>query len=304
MNKLKAFYLAESGIAQLSIKFRNGDLTSIDSTILGPGTYRVEYVSDLNQPYAVATGQVGTMIERVRVEPTFLSTVYEHAMYAGNGNNSPFVLSLRGSGDPVRSRNGEVGGHDIINGDVFANGDVRLYGESSINAAPWPNTYGLMGDVDATGNIATLESSSIAGTETENAELSPPPDLVGMNYATNNTYNVSQVFTEEGVDFGRLPSSNPLSNMVVKNPVDRSSECASTTGDDYFLEPAVIYGAGTQWSGSTPLDLGDKQVYYIDGDVWVHSYATYGFLVNGNVTIVATGDIHMNMPTIAVCWDW
>ena len=31
----------------------------------------------------------------------------------------------------------------------------------------------------------------------------------------------------------------------------------------------------------------------MDGDVWVHASPTYGFTVNGEVTIVATGDIHI-----------
>ena len=78
-------------------------------------------------------------------------------------------------------------------GDVFVNGDVRLYEDSQINEATSPNLYGLMGDVEATGSIDTLDDSSIAGTQIEGASLKDPPDLLGMDYANTNTYNINQV---------------------------------------------------------------------------------------------------------------
>jgi hypothetical protein len=80
----------------------------------------------------------------------------------------------------------------------------------------------------------------------------------------------------------------------VKNPNDRSSECGSTTGDDYFLEPFNVSGGGTYKDATTPLHLGNDRVYYVDGDVWVHSKPTYGFNIDGKVTIVATGNIHIS----------
>jgi hypothetical protein len=79
----------------------------------------------------------------------------------------------------------------------------------------------------------------------------------------------------------------------MKNPSDRSSECASTPGDDYFIEPRSGFIAGTEKSGGTPVDVGQNRVYYVDGDVWIHSKRTYGFVVDGLVTIVATGNIHI-----------
>jgi len=115
-----------------------------------------------------------------------------------------------------------------------------------------------------------------------------------MSYQVNNTHNVSQIFADEGISGGYLPLGHELRDVVVKNPFNRSSECASTAGDDYFLEPASVIGAGTPKDAVTPLHLGDNRVYYVDGDVWVHSPRTYGFLVDGQVTIIATGDIHIS----------
>jgi len=63
----------------------------------------------------------------------------------------------------------------------------------------------------------------------------------------------------------------------------------------YFLEPSKVDNKGAQYKDArTPLDLGDNRVYYVDGDVWVHSPSTYGFLIEGQVTIVATGNIHIS----------
>jgi hypothetical protein len=73
-----------------------------------------------------------------------------------------------------------------------------------------------------------------------------------------------------------------------------SSECGSTVGDDYFIEPSGGgTGGGTEKEAKTPVHLGDNRVYYVDGDVWVHNKETYGFLIDGKVTIVTTGNIHI-----------
>jgi hypothetical protein len=85
-----------------------------------------------------------------------------------------------------------------------------------------------------------------------------------------------------------------LRDIFEINPSDRSSECGTTTGDDYFLEPVSVPGGGTYKEATTPIHLGNNRVYYVDGDVWVHHQATYGFKVDGKVTIIATGNIHIS----------
>jgi hypothetical protein len=116
-----------------------------------------------------------------------------------------------------------------------------------------------------------------------------------MNYAVNNTHNVSKIFANAGIDSGYLPSGNELRDIIVKNPSNRTEECGTTTGDDYFLEPVSVSNNGADSKDAkTPLNLGQNRIYYVDGDVWVNSPKTYGFLVEGRVTIVATGDIHIS----------
>ena len=292
----KAFYLAEAGIAELAANLNNNQFSDISPISLGEGTYQVTIYTDSNSTYAISTGTVGNTVERIKVVPSFLSGIYEKAVHAGNGTDTPFVFTLRGTGDPIPvGFNGdEYGGADQIHGDIYVNGDVSMYEASSVNPAPQPNVENLTGDVDATGAIAKNDSSSISGKESANVPIREDPDLVGMAYEANNTHNVSQIFAEYNIDGGRLPPDHELYNVIEKNPVDRSNEIGSTADDDYFLEPAVVTGVGNQKNATTSLDLGKGRIYYVDGDLWIHNKHTYGFLVDGLATIVATGDIHIS----------
>jgi hypothetical protein len=233
------------------------------------------------------------------VVPSFLSGIYEKAIHAGNGTDTPFVFTLRGEGVPTPKNSSysgsESGGADQIYGDVYVNGDVSLYEQSRVYSIL--NTES-MGDVDATGVIDTSENEyldeSISGTQTPSTEIREDPDLVGMDYETINTHNVGQIFTENGINSGRLPSDHELYDVLVKNPFDRSSEISGTDGDDYFLEPDRVFGGGTQKDATDNVNIGDNRIYYIDGDLWVHNKTTYGFLLNGISTFVVTGDIHIS----------
>ena len=294
MNSAKAFYAAEAGLAQLSTKLYNNEFEDIANTALGEANYQVDLNLDADPPYAVSTGTAGLEVKKIKVELSYLAPPYEHAVYAGNITGEKWMFSLRGEGDPrVLDISGrESGGRDIVNGNIFVNGDATLYEESSVNPSPMGN---FNGDIDSTGKANILDQAKVSGKVTEGAPAKSPLSLVDMNYAINNTHNVSKIFADAGVDAGYLPLDNELYDVMVKNPPDRSGECASTTSDDYFLEPSKVDNFGAQYKDAkTPLDLGDNRIYYVDGDVWIHSPRTYGFLIDGQVTIVATGDIHIS----------
>ncbi|MBC8470595.1 MAG: hypothetical protein H8D56_14080 [Planctomycetes bacterium] len=294
LNSARAFYAAEAGIAELSTKLYNNKFEDITDTVLGEANYKVDLDFDVNPPFAVSTGTAGLEVKKIKVELTFLAPPYEHAVYAGNLSGNKWDFSLRGTGNPkVLGMSGkESGGKDIVNGNIFVNGDASLYEESNVNPSPQGN---YKGDIDSTGKAKVLDSATVSGTVTEGAPGKAQPDLVDMNYAVNNTHNVSKIFADAGVDSGYLPSDNELYDVMVKNPSNRSSECTTTTGDDYFLEPSSVNNFGAQYKDArTPLDLGENRIYYVDGDLWVHSPSTYGFLVDGQVTIVVTGDIHIS----------
>jgi hypothetical protein len=245
-------------------------------------------------PYAVSTGTAGLEVKKIKAEISYLAPPYEHVIYAGNMTGDKWSFSLRGQGDPkVLGKSGkESGGKDIVKGDIFVNGDAALYEESSVNPTPMGN---FKGDINTTGKAKILDLATVSGTVTEDAPGKTQLSLVDMNYAVNNTHNVGKIFADAGVDWGYLPSNNELYDVMVKNPTNRSGECASTTGDDFFLEPSQVDNKGAQYKDArTPLDVGENRIYYVDGDVWIHSPRTYGFLIDGQVTIVATGDIHIS----------
>jgi len=294
LNSTKAFYAAEAGLAELTTKLYNKQFENIEDTALGELSYQVDFYYDEDPPYAISTGRARNVEKRIKVELSFLASPYERSIYAGNSDGEKYTFTLRGQGDPQAVGGREVGGRDIVNGNVFVGGDATLYEESSVNPSPLPNPYKYAGDVDSTGSTNVLDSASVSGAVSEGVAPLDHPSLVAMNYEVNNTHNVSEIFADEGVDWGHLPSDNELYNVMVKNPTDRSGECAATAGDDYFLEPASVSGGGDQKDARTPLHMGDNRIYYVDGDVWVHSQQTYGFLVDGKVTIVATGDIHIS----------
>jgi type II secretory pathway pseudopilin PulG len=298
-DKAAAFYLAEAGLAKMQEKLQKPFKDDINSAIeesFETGSFKVELDTSKNPCYVTAVGTSGNVNEKVRVQVTFLAPPLEHAVYAMNKDESDWDFQLRGKGNPVSSgfSGTEKGGKDMINGDIFVNGDVYLFEESSVNPAPPPNTWESKGDVGATGDIHVQDSADISGDANPHSEHPDLVDLEAMDYVHNNTHNVAQIFYDAGVSSGYLPSDNELRNVFVKNPGDRSEECSSTTGDDYFFEPSTGFIAGSDKTAETPLHAGQDRIYYIDGDLWVHSKNdTYGFNMDGKATIVVTGNIHL-----------
>jgi hypothetical protein len=295
----RAFYLAEAGVEMFRAKLSNGINEGVPETEMGGGTCRVDFYTDdpnADSPYAIATGTFGGQTKQIKVDATFLAPPFECALFAGGFNGTTWVLQLKGTGNPVPKTGGEYSGKDKINGNIYVRGDVAMYQESCVNPPLGDNPFELEGDVDATGSIALYDTATISGDANEGASEEDPFDLIGMNYAVNNTHNVSQIFAGQTIDSrGRLPVGHPLREVFRKNPTfDRSAECASTTGDDYFFEPASGFIGGTWKTAPTPLHAGNDRIYYIDGNLWVNSKSdTYGFNMDGKVTIVVTGNIYI-----------
>jgi hypothetical protein len=297
-DKAAAFYLAEAGLAKMQEQLQSpvvGDINNIIEQSLEIGSYKVELDTSQSPCYLTSTGTSGNVDKKVRIQVTFLAPPYEHAIYAMNDSGSNWDFQLRGTGNPVPKGPGlEIGGKDIINGNIFIDGDAYFFEESSVNPAPIPNPLGMQGDVGATGSINVDDSADISGDTYPYSELPDIVDLVLMDYENNNTHNVSQIFDDAGVSSGYLPLGSELRDVFVKNPSDRSSECTTTTGDDFFFEPSTGFIEGNYKTAETPLDAGQNRVYYIDGDLWIHSKNdTFGFSMTGKSTIVVTGNIHI-----------
>jgi len=298
-DRIKAFYYAEAGLAKLSEALQYpaaGNLNEVLAKSIGQGNFSVTLDVKQKPCLAVSTGKSGTIQKSISVQVNFLSPPFENALFAMNGSGGNYTFQLRGIGNPVAGGgNTEKGGKDIIRGNVFVDGSVFMYEESSVNPGPAPNQWSYNGDVKATGSVSVAGTSSVSGSVSQNVDKPAPVDLVSMDYAHNNTHNVAKIFSDAGVTKGYLPKGNELRDIFVKNPSGMGSECGSTTGDDYFIEPSTGgVAGGSPKESKTPLHMGNDRIYYVDGDVWVHNKATYGFnMIDGKVTIVATGDIHI-----------
>jgi hypothetical protein len=161
INKAKAFYLAEAG---LGIFAASGQFAGIAETALGGGSYRVDFDANGSEPYAIAIGTAGGQVKRIQVTVSFLAPSYDCGIYAGGASGAAWTLMLRGTGSPLPDGyKREVGGKDIINGDMFVDGNVALYEQSRVDHAPLPNSYGLNGDVSATGQVNLYGSAAVSG---------------------------------------------------------------------------------------------------------------------------------------------
>jgi hypothetical protein len=294
-DKNKAFYLAEAGLAKMAERLQNpitGELSEVIEGTLEGGSYRVEIDTNVSPCYVTSTGISRNIQKRVRVRASFLAPPFENAVCSMNQSATAYNFQLRGTGNPTSTGSGEKSGKDKINGNLFINGNAYLYEQSLVGPAPAPNTWNLAGDLDATGTISVAATASVAGSQNSSADLPSEFSLIDMDYANNNSYDVSQEFS--GISSGRLPVGDPLRNVFIKNPSDRNAECASTTSNDYFFEPSSGFIEGSWNTAPTPLHAGDNLIYYIDGDLWVHSKNdTFGFNMDGKVTIVVTGNIHI-----------
>lgn len=298
LRRAQAFWLAEAGRQRCIDDLYSGGsgvfpLTTIGTNI--PGAFKVE-IDPTNSNRRISSGIVTagnlTVTNRIRIDLAFLSRPFEKAIFAGNYDGSPWTFTLSGTGASVPPGSGS-GGFDSILGDTHIDGDVFMDGQSR-TYPPNPNRYSLDGDVDATGAITVGTNASVSGSQNEGVDVIPPPDLGAMDYAHNNDYDIAQIFNDLNINSGYLPLGHPLRNVVVKNPSNRSAENNSTAGDDFYFEPVSIGSAGTPTTAVTPLNLGDDNIYYVDGHVWFNNHSTYGFQVNGQSTIVATRDIHVS----------
>jgi hypothetical protein len=309
VNKTKAFYLAEAGLAKLNETLQTTTLEALGGVLQGSleqGSYRVQIVERDANYYAVSTGTSGPTQQAIEAKVAFLAPSYEDAVYAKNDSGGTWNFQLRGTGDPCQSMGKNQwdqpvllskGGKDKIYGNIAVNGDIYLYDQSLVTQAPVPNRYNLQGDVRATGLVNVLNNASISGAAISHAGAPGVVDLRTMDYANNNTHKVAEIFTAAGITSGYLPVGNELRDIFMKNPKEnggtRKTACSSTSVNDYFLEPTSGFVDGTPFTGATPLHLGTNRVYYVDGDLWVHSDNTKGFLIDGQATIVVTGNIHI-----------
>ena len=297
LNSTKAFWLADAGAQRFNNRAYQQIWDGFTDSSVGGGTMSVAVFSNNTPPYAECIGVVNGSTQRVQIEYSVQAPSFNYATFAGNASSNNWYFTLRGNGTTNMVNGHLIGGRDLVSGDVFVNGKVALYEQSAVSNAPAPNSYTNNGAIFATSTIALSNSAMAYGGTYPNQTNQPVPNISVMNYASNNSWNVAREFQNAGISSGTLPVGHPLRNIVVKNPSNRASQNNSTTNvDDFYFEPmnASQPSGTTQFQAKTPLDLGKKKVYYVNGHVWFNNLSVYGFAVTGTATIVATRDIHIS----------
>lgn len=312
----QAFWLAEAGMNHAIANLADEGKPSLNEiivpeTALGTtGTYAVQVIdsdSTTSVLESIGTVQSGsdTVTRRILFSVDYVFPGFKEALWAGNNDDGTswelqmggdqYATGTDGPQEPVSQGTNFWGGSDVIIGNVNVNGSVRISDDSQIQEL----SGDFPGDLVCSGTLYTDDSNDaddcIAGTRsTSTSNNYDPPDLSSMEYDLNNDWDIAAEFELYGIASGRLPDDHPLADIVIKNPTSRSIENQSTDGDDYYFEPETITGSGTPATGSTPVSLGDDVTYYVNGNVWFHNKSTFGFQIEGQSLIVATGNIHIS----------
>ena len=299
LNSVKAFWLADAGAQRFDKRAYDQNWTGFTDTSLGGGTIQVTVYSNSSPPYAECVGVVQGSGQRLQVQYQYLAPSFNEGIFSGNSSSNNWYFTLRGNGTTNMVGGHLINGRDMLMGDLFINGNVALYEQSMVSNSIAPNTYQTQGDITSTGTIGLNNSATNTGGRYQNQTNQPIPDVKVMKYESNNTWNVAREFAKAGITSGRLPSTHPLYNIVVKNPstsTQRIAQVNSTTNvDDYYFEPAGAYSIfrDNQFRADYPFNLGSKTIYYVDGNVWVNSDQVFGFAITGTSTIVSTRDFHL-----------
>ncbi len=293
----RAFYVAESGITHALANLRGSLASNVgdpDARIpFGGGNYWVSVVDNQDETYTLASyARAGT--ERQAIEVVALHVpggVFYNGLFAGNSSgDANYALEFGGTGVEA----------DEIHGDVYSGGSVDVQGNATID-----------GTIRAT--------KSISGDDGETGVEQPIPDFAKMDYASTAEIQVAQAFAaaiyvqdDAGGWAWQLPESDPA-HVFRKNPSDRSAETAATEKEDYFLEdPYEPVGIDPNQDGSDPYAItlsglsgepgpsGNRKVYYVDGNLWLHNYQAYSFEISHQeaagvqVTFVVSGNIYFS----------
>jgi hypothetical protein len=300
----QAFWLADAGaeraIAKLtdSAEWRAG----YPKSALGDGFYTVSVADSTadtslgDRVRVISLGQRGDAAGGVEVimGPAGHHPLYDHAIYAGNyweheskPDSADYVDTMRFSGT------GSTG--DIINGDVFFNGNIKTTGDAAINGSA--DAGG-----DYTGNAPT------AGSTTNNTYLEPP-NLQAMNYETTADFKVGSSSPWDAS--GRLAAADPR-HIFVKNfrtdlkPPGVSGSSYTFSNTNYFW--------GDPWEGTGLANVsvssaGNDKTYFVDGNLWIEPDGTTSKLVKSppagtHVTVIVKGniyfadDLNYNLPQV------
>ncbi len=229
--------------------------------------------------------------------------VFQNAIFSGNRSGDPsYVMKFGGAGVQA----------DQILGDVYSGGQLTFAKDAKIKGVPRAKAAVTI----PAGGVLPVGTAPAAAPET--GIVQAIPDITGMHYETSNDVNVSQQFASAtyrsnsaGGKAWELPKTNPA-HIFRMNPNDRTANTSATVKNDYFLEdPYEAVRSDSSSDGSDPYRVtlgktadggpsGNKKVYYIDGNLWLHNPNTMSFRLESDeasgmqVTFVVKGNIYIS----------
>jgi hypothetical protein len=306
----RAFFVAQAAVNDVLARLDSGDIETPDEgASLSIGSYKApeevsggRYWVDLSANggaiYTLtAHARAGLQEKAVEVVvEELVSGVFRNGIFAGNDSGDPdYVLELGGTGSQA----------DLVDGDVYSGGSVKVTGGAKV-----------------TGTIRAMDG--VTGTGSSSAEIGKQqaiPDIAGMNYESIADVQVASEFASGGATYKsddaggsawQLPESNPA-HIFRKNPSDRTTETAATTKDDYFLEdPYETVRSDSASDGTNAYQItlsgisgepgtsSNGKVFFVDGNLWIHNYKTMSLQFghsdpNGlQVTFVVKGNVYFS----------
>lgn len=259
------------GSAQAPVAFGQGAFWTT-TTDNGDGTYTI-----------VGRGRYGDDHRAISAVVQDAGGVFHHAVFAGNDSNDPtYQMDFSGNGSQA----------DVVDGDVYSGNDLVVAGDATVTGT-------------------ARASGSISGMPGESGVTQPIPDIQGMGYESNHGIDVAHEFNQYGYwnydnagGYAYQMSSSRASHIFRKNPTDRSIEVNSTVKDDYFLEdPYRAVRVDRNQNGSDPYfatmtSSSNDQVFFIDGNLWIHNKRTYSIKLaasgGARVTFVVKGNVYVS----------
>lgn len=323
IDSTRAFFAAEAGVSYAIDDLNEGGGGNLGSAqapldYRGVASFFVVTTVNPDDTYTIlSTASVGTSTERIEVVgfAESLPASFYYAIFSGNDSGKlPHAVSFGGTAGgkkcgtcknckakpQKKCLNPTKPDHDIVNGDVYASGDVAVSGAASIT-----------GDVDATGAVTDGSSSPIDGEITRSHVGLPGPDIQGQEYGSTADVFVAKEFAKgtvtksnSGIETASSVEMNK-SVQATKDPDNLASIFATGVLNTYGKVPAMTnanYFLG-DWHQSTNGETitvtpeQNNKVYYVDGNLWVETNG-YGPTIETtdgsplNITFVARGNLY------------
>ncbi len=295
-DQIRRLHLSKAGVRRAILDLASNGTGSMgneqEGVPFGSGSFWTFTADNGDGTFTITShGQVQDRSRTIEAVVREADGVFSHAIFAGNSSEDPtYEMKFGGQGTQA----------DLINGAVYSGQNLLVEGNATIN-----------GTVRASGEIQ--------GTAGQEGVTLPVLDIQAMNYETNHDVNVAAEFSafeqykwdNAGGSAWQLPKDKQ-SHIFRKNPSDRRTEYRSTVKNDYFLEdPYEAVNVDRSQNGSDPFKIsltgggqpgpyGNRKLYFIDGNLWIHNKKSYSFQLlfdqpeGLQVTFVVKGNIYIS----------